>query len=196
MKRRGALALALCLTTIVGFFIVAYGTHIGFFGGRRGADDAAAQANPTAEPTPPPAPAPPAEPQAIEEIVYQDVVVSNPGSGSAGGGSGGGSASDAAPQSNPTAPPQSSAPPPAPASAPEPAPGPAGHDVEFGGQVTSVSGSTFIVDTRSGEFTVRLDASTSVHGGEIEAGASVKVHGYQGADGVVTAKEVEVEGED
>ena len=137
MKRRGALALALCLTTIVGFFIVAYGTHIGFFGGRRGADDAAAQANPTAEPTPPPAPT----------------------------------------------------------AAPEPAPEPAGHSVEFSGRVKSVSGSTFTVATRSGEFTVRIDASTSVHG-DIEPGAPVKVHGYQGADGIVTAKEVEVEGED
>src|SRR3989304_5287754 len=29
MKRRASLALALCLTTIVGFFIVAYGTHVG-----------------------------------------------------------------------------------------------------------------------------------------------------------------------
>ena len=194
MKRRGALALALCLTTIVGFFIVAYGTHVGFFGGRRGADDAAAQANPTPEPTPPPDAAPPAELQVIEEIVYQDVVVSDPGSGPAGGGSGGTSAGSA-PQSSQTAPPQASAPSPAPTSAPEPAPEPAGHTVEFGGRVTSVSGSTFTVDTRSGEFTVRIDAGTSVHG-EIEPGASVKVHGYQGADGIVTAKEVEVGGEE
>src|SRR4030067_618411 len=54
MKRRAALALALCLTTIVGFFIVGYGMQIGFFGGGSGPGDAAARGDPTAGPHPPP----------------------------------------------------------------------------------------------------------------------------------------------
>src|SRR3990172_8802557 len=86
MKRRAALALALCLTTIVGFFIVGYGMQIGFFGGGSGPGDAAAQADPTAEPTQPPAAAP-SQPQVIEQYVYRDVFVSNPDGGAASTGS-------------------------------------------------------------------------------------------------------------
>src|SRR3990170_82004 len=86
MKRRAALALALCLTTIVGFFIVGYGMQIGFFGGGSGPGDAVAQADPTATPTQPPAAAP-SEPQVIEEYVYRDVFVSNSDEGAASGAS-------------------------------------------------------------------------------------------------------------
>src|SRR3972149_79328 len=89
MKRRAALALALCLTTIVGFFIVGYGKQIGFFGGGSGPGDSSAQADPPPQPTPPP-PAAPVEPQVIEQYVYRDVYVPSPDSGTASGGGGGG----------------------------------------------------------------------------------------------------------
>ena len=197
MKRRAALALALCLTTIVGFFIVGYGMQIGFFGGGSGPGDAAAQADPTVEPTQPPAAAP-SEPQVIEQYVYRDVFVSNPGEGAESTGSAGATGGEAAPN-----PPQETAPitqakPPAPTATPTPqqTPQAAPKSVEFTGEVTAVSGSTFTVDSRSGQFTVTIDPSTRVHGGSIEVGATVKVHGQQGADGVVSAGEIEVGGDD
>jgi hypothetical protein len=193
MKRRAALALALCLTVIVGFFIVGYGTQIGFFGGHRGPDDAAAQADPMAAPTQPPAAAAPAQPQVIEELVYRDVFVSGgeAGAGSTSTGDGG-----AAPQPSQGAAPAPANPPaPTPTPATQPTPKPAGHSVEFTGEITSVSGSTFTVDTQSGEFTVKLDGGTSVRG-QIEVGARVSVHGYQGTDGIVVADEIEVSGDD
>jgi len=183
MKRREALALALCLTTIVGFFIVAYGTQVGFFGGSSGAQDAAAQADPTAEPTQPPAAAAPSQPQVIEEYVYRDVFVSGSGGEGATGNAGGGTtarvtpAAGAAPAADAGANPQDQAPP---------------KEVEFHGEVTAVSESAFTVEASSGQFTVTLDPRTSVHGGELEVGATVKVHGYRLADGDVVAKEVEV----
>ena|SRR3990172_772097 len=191
MKRRAALALALCLTTIVGFFIVGYGTQIGFFGGGSGPGDAAARANPTAEPTQPPAAAP-SQPQVIEQYVYRDVFVSSPGEGAASTGSasaaGAGPAAKVAP-ATPDNPPTPTATP-----TPRPTPQAAPKSVEFTGEVTAVSGSTFTVDSRSGRFTVTLAPNASVHGGSIEVGATVKVHGYQTADGVVSASEVEVGG--
>ena len=183
MKRRAALALALCLTTIVGFFIVAYGTQLGFFGGSSGAQDAAAQADPTAEPTQPSAAAAPSQPQVIEEYVYRDVFVSSPDAGAAGGG--------AAPQSAPAPAGATQGNPPTPTDSPAPQQT-APKSVEFRGEVTAVSGSTFTVDAQSGQFSVTLDPQTSVHGGELEVGATVKIHGYQLADGDIVAKEVEV----
>jgi len=190
MKRRAALALALCLTTIVGFFIVGYGKQIGFFGGGSGPGDASAQADPTPEPTQPP-PAAPAEPQVIEQYVYRDVYVSDSGEAA--------KPTAAAPAPKP---PQEAAPikanPPAPTAAPAPQPTPqtAPKDVEFTGEITAVSGSTFTVESHSELVTVTLAQGTTVHGGSIEVGARVKVHGYQGADGVVTASEVEVADDD
>src|SRR3990170_8870885 len=82
MKRRASLALALCLTTIVGFFIVAYGTQIGFFGGGS-SDDAPADAAGAVTPTSVPTTAPP-QPQVIEQIIYRDEYVSAPATDSAG----------------------------------------------------------------------------------------------------------------
>ena len=195
MKRRAALALALCLTTIVGFFIVGYGMQIGFFGGGSGPGDAVAQADPTAEPTQPPAAAP-SQPQVIEQYVYRDVF-SSPSEGAASTGAADGTGGGGALE-----PPQETAPitqtkPPTPTATPAPQqPSPAPKSVEFTGEVTAVSGPTFAVDSRSGQFTVTLAANARVHGGSIEVGATVKVHGYQGADGVVSASEVEVEGDD
>ena len=182
MKRRAALALALCLTTIVGFFVVAYGTQVGFFGGSSGALNAAAQADPTAEPTQPAAAAAPSQPQVIEEYVYRDVFVSSSDAGAASG--------EAAPQSAPAPAGATEGNPPTPTDSPAPQTAP--KSVEFRGEVTAVSGSTFTVDAQSGQFSVTLDPQTSVHGGELEVGATVKVHGYQLADGHVVAKEVEV----
>ena len=194
MKRRAALALALCLTTIVGFFIVGYGMQIGFFGGGSGPGDAAAQADPTAEPTQPP-PAAPAEPQVIEQYVYRDVYVASSDSGTANAGTRGGTAAPKPPQE--TAPITQTKPPtPTASPAPEQTPQTAPKSVEFTGEVTSVSGSAFTVDSHSGQFTVTLAQGTTVHGGELEVGARVKVHGFQGADGVVTASEVEVGDDD
>src|SRR3990170_2198365 len=127
MKRRAALALALFLTTIVGFFIVGYGMQIGFFGGGRGPGDPPAQADPTAEPTPPP-PAAPAEPQVIEQYVYRDVFVSSPSEGAAStgaaDGTGGGGALEPPQETapiTPTKPPTSTATP-APEQTPQTAP--------------------------------------------------------------------------
>ena len=197
MKRRAALALALCLTTIVGFFIVGYGMQIGFFGGGNGTGDAAAQSDRTAEPTQPPAAAAPAQPEVIEQYVYRDVYVSSPGEGAASTGSAGATGGGGAPK-----PPQETAPitetkPPTPTATPTPQQTPqAGESVEFTGEVTAVSGSTFTVDSRSGQFTVTIGPSTTVHGGSIEVGATVKVHGRQGADGIVSANEIEVGGGD
>jgi len=196
MKRRAALALALCLTTIVGFFIVGYGMQIGFFGGGSGPGDAAAQADPTAEPTQPPAAAP-SEPQVIEQYVYRDVFVSSPGEGGASTGSAGAAGAGGAPK-----PPQETAPitqtkPPTTTATPAPQQtSQSPKSVEFTGEVTAVSGSTFTVDARSGQFTVTIGPSTRVHGGSIEVGTTVKVHGQQGADGVVSASEIEVGGDD
>ena len=82
------------------------------------------------------------------------------------------------------------------APAPQPTPQTAPKDVEFTGEITAVSGSTFTVESHSELFTVTLAQGTTVHGGSIEVGARVKVHGYQGADGVVTASEVEVADDD
>ena len=192
MKRRAALALALCLTTIVGFFIVAYGMQIGFFGGGDGPGDAAAQTDPTAEPTQPPAAAAPAQPEVIEQYVYRDVYIASPDSGSTNAGASG----TTAPK-----PPQEAAPlkasPPAPTAAPAPQPTPqtAPKSVEFTGKITAVSGSTFTVDTGSGQRTVTLAPNASVHG-ELDVGATVQVHGVQSADGSVVASEVEVAGDD
>ena len=190
MKRRAALALALCLTTIVGFFIVGYGMQIGFFGGGSGPGDAAAQSNPTAEPTQPP-PAAPTQPEVIEQYVYRDVYVSSQDSGGVSG-------STAAPQPPKEAAPvtQTKPPAPTPTPAPQPTSQPAPKSVEFTGEVTSVSGSTFTVDSRAGQFTVTLAEGASVHGGSIEVGATVTVHGNQASDGVVSASEVEVGGDD
>jgi len=193
MKRRAALALALCLTTIVGFFIVGYGKQIGFFGGGSGPGDASAQADPTPEPTQPP-PAAPAEPQIIEQYVYRDVYVASSDSGTANAATGGGTAAPKPPQE--AAPIKASPPAPTAAPAPQPTPQTAPKDVEFTGEITAVSGSTFTVESHSELFTVTLAQGTTVHGGSIEVGARVKVHGYQGADGVVTASEVEVGGDD
>ena len=193
MKRRAALAVALCLTTIVGFFIVGYGKQIGFFGGGGDPGDAVAQADPTVEPTQRPAAAP-TQPQVIEEYVYRDVFVSNPGE--AGPSSGSSSAASAGLTPEPGAKPASATRdnPPAPTAtaAPQPTPQVAPKSVEFVGQVTAVSGSTFTVDSQSGQFTVTLAPNTSVHGGSIEVGVTVHVHGQQGADGGVVASEVEV----
>ena len=196
MKRRAALALALCLTTIAGFFIVGYGMQIGFFGGGSGPGDAAAQSDPTVEPTQPPAAAP-SEPQVLEQYVYRDVFVSSPSEGAASTGSAGAAGTGGAPK-----PPQEVAPitqtkPPTPTSTPAPQQtSQAPKSVEFTGEITAVSGSTFTVDARSGQFTVTIGPSTSLHGGSIEVGATVKVHGQQGADGLVSASEVEVAGDD
>lgn len=189
MKRRAALALALCLTTIVGFFIVGYGMQIGFFGGGNGPGDAAAQADPTAEPTQPPAAAP-SEPQVIEQYVYRDVFVSSPDAGATGGGGAPKPPQETAPITQ-TKPPTATATP-----TPQQTPQAAPKSVEFTGEVTAVSGSTFTVDSRSGQFTVTIGPSTRVHGGSIEVGATVNVHGQQGADGVVSASEVEVVSDD
>jgi len=197
MKRRAALALALCLTTIVGFFIVGYGMQIGFFGGGSGPGDAVAQADPTATPTQPPAAAP-SEPQVIEEYVYRDVFVSNSDEGAASGGSASAAGAGAAPEPAAKAAPATPENPPAPTAttAPQPTPQAALKSVEFTGEVTAVSGSTFTVDSRLGRLTVTLAPDASVHGGSIEVGATVKVHGYQTADGDVVAQEVEVGGDD
>jgi len=187
MTRRAALAIALCLTTIVAFFIVAYGSRSGLFGGDHGADRAAAQVDPTAEPTQPPALAAPSQPEVIEQYVYRDVYVPSPDSGTASG--------TTAPR-----PPQESAPvtqtkPPGPAAtaAPQPTSPPAPKGVEFSGEITAISGSIFTVDSGSGQLTVKLAPNTSVHG-ELEVGATVHVHGFQSADGSVVASEVEVAG--
>jgi len=193
MKRRAALALALCLTTIVGFFIVGYGKQSGLFGGGSGPGDAAAQADPTAEPTQPP-PAAPAEPQIVEQYVYRDVYVPSPDSGTANAGAGGGTAAPKPPQE--AAPIKAKPPTPTATPAPQATPQATPKSVEFAGEVTAVSGSTFTVDSRSGRFTVTLAQGASVHGGSIEVGARVTVHGYQGADGVVSASEVEVADDD
>ena len=193
MKRRAALALALCLTTIVGFFIVGYGMQIGFLGGDSGAGDAAAQADPTAEPTQPPAAAP-SEPQVIEQYVYRDVYVSSPDSGSTNAVAGGRGAPK--PPQETARITQTKAPTPTVTPTPQQTPEAAPKSVEFTGEVTAVSGSTFTVDSRSGQFTVTIGPSTRVHGGSIEVGATVKVHGQQGTDGVVLASEIEVGGDD
>ena len=192
------MALALFLTTIVGFFIVGYGMQIGFFGGGNGPGDAVAQADPTAEPAQPPAAAAPAEPQVIEQYVYRDVFVSSPSEGAAStgaaDGTGGGGALEPPQETAPitqTKPPTTTATP-----APEQTPQTAPKSVEFKGEVTAVSESTFAVDSRSGQFTVTLAANARVHGGSIEVGATVKVHGQQGAVGVVSASEIEVAGDD
>src|SRR3989304_7080371 len=161
MKRRAALALALCLTTIVGFFIVAYGTQLGFFGGSSGAQDAAAQADPTAEPTQPSAAAAPSQPQVIEEYVYRDVFVSSPDAGAASG--------EAAPRPAQDAAQDTQGNPPKPAASPPPQEETAPKSVEFRGEVTAVSGPTFTVGAQSGQFTVTLDPRTLVHGGELQA---------------------------
>jgi len=97
MKRRAALALSLFLSTIVGFFIVAYGTQVGFFGSRQAQDDAAPAggADQAGQPTPtlmqPPA-------RVIEQYVYEDVVVpgSDSGGSTEGATAGGGGSSEAA----------------------------------------------------------------------------------------------------
>jgi hypothetical protein len=166
----------------VGFFIVGYGTQIGFFSGN-GPDDAAAQADPPAEPTQPPPAAAPSQPQVIDEYVYRDVFLSSPDAGAASG--------EAAPQSAPAPAGATQGNPPTPTDSPAPQQT-APKSVEFTGEVTAVSGSTFTVDAQSGQFSVTLDPQTSVHGGELEVGATVKVHGYRLADGDVVAKEVEV----
>jgi len=98
MKRRASLALALCLTTIVGFFIVAYGTQIGFFGGGS-SDDAPADAAGAVTPTSVPTTAPP-QPQVIEQIIYRDEYVSAPASDSAGNTTSGGTTAN--PDSQPS----------------------------------------------------------------------------------------------
>src|SRR3989304_5265212 len=186
MKRRAALALALCLTTIVGFFVVAYGTQVGFLGGGSGAQDAAAQADPTAEPTQPPAAAAPSQPQVIEEYVYRDVFVSSPDAEAVSGEAAPRPAQDAAQDT------QGNPPKPAASPAPQQTSQAPPKEVEFHGEVTAVSESAFTVEASSGQFTVTLDPRTSVHGGEVEVGATVKVHGYRLADGDIVAKEVEV----
>ena len=190
MKRRAALALALCLTTIVGFFIVGYGTQIGFFGGSSGTSDAAAHTDPTAAATQPPAAAP-SQPHVIEQYIYRYVFVSNPDAGAASAGSAGSAGAGAALQPTAKAAPATQDAPPTPSPPPQQTPQ-AAKSVEFVGQVTAVSGSTFTVDSPSGQFTVTLAPNTSVHGGVIRVGATVKVQGYQGADGGVMAIEVEV----
>ena len=194
MKRRAALALALCLPTIVGFFIVAYGMQIGFFGGGDGPGDAAAQTDPTAEPTQPPAAAAPTQPEVIEQYVYRDVYVASPDSGSTNAGAGGTTAPKPPPEAAPVT--QTTPPKPTATPVPQPTSPPATKSVEFTGEVTAVSGSTFTVDSRSGRFTVTLAPNASVHGGSIEVGATVQVHGVQSADGSVLASEVEVAGDD
>jgi len=197
MKRRPALALALCLTTIVGFFIVGYGTQIGFFGGGSGPGDAAARADPTAEPPQPPAAAP-SQPQVIEQYVYRDVFVSSPGEGAASTGSASAAGAGGTPKPQQEMAPITQTNPPTPTATPTPqqTPQAAPKSVEFTGEITAVSGSTFTVDSRLGQFTVTLAPNASVHGGSIEVGVTVKVHGYQRADGVVSASEVEVAGDD
>jgi len=195
MKRRAALAVALCLTTIVGFFIVGYGMQIGFFGGG-GPGDAAAQADPTAEPTQPPAAAP-SQPQVIEQYVYRDVFVSSPSEGVASTGSASAAGAGGAPKPPPETAPIIQMKPPPPTATPAPQQtSQAPKSVEFTGEVTAVYGSTFTVNARSGRFTVTIGPSTRVHGGSIEVGTTVKVHGQQGADGVVSASEIEVGGDD
>ncbi len=95
MKRRAALAAALTLTTMVGFFIVAYGTQVGFFGlfgGSSGDEalasdslDVPAEAPAVLVPTPLQVSAP--EPQVIDQYYYEDVFVPAQGPGGGGGGS-------------------------------------------------------------------------------------------------------------
>jgi hypothetical protein len=175
---------------MVGFFIVGYGARNGFFGGG-GADEAAAQMEPTPEPTQPPAAAAPSQPEVIEQYVYRDVYVSGQDSGTDSGGT-----SAPLPPRDSAPVPQTKPPAPTPTPAPQPTSQPAPESVEFVGDVTSVSGSAFTVDSHSGQFTVNLAPGASVHGGELEVGATVKVHGNQSADGSVLATEVEVTGGD
>ena len=78
MKRRASLALALCLTTIVGFFIVAYGTQVGFFGSDDSSDDVAL-ADPSGVASPTTDPTSPSEPQIIEQVIYRDEFVQSSG---------------------------------------------------------------------------------------------------------------------
>jgi len=99
MKRRASLALALFLTTIVGFFIVAYGTQVGFFGSDDRSDDAPADAAGAVTPTSVPTTAPP-QPQVIEQIIYRDEYVSAPATDSAGNTSSGGTTAN--PDSQPS----------------------------------------------------------------------------------------------
>ena len=92
MKRRAALALALCLTTIVGFFVVAYGTQVGFFGSDD-SSNAGALADPSAAASPAIASTAAPEPEIIEQVIYKDEFVAAPSGSSADAGSSGGTSS-------------------------------------------------------------------------------------------------------
>ncbi len=87
MKKQASLALALCLTVIVGFAVVAYGSQLGFFkkSTAAGQDDTAAAliaiatyaAGFATTHTPTRAP----EPVIVDEYIYEDVIVQPPASG-------------------------------------------------------------------------------------------------------------------
>lgn len=64
-------------------------------------------------------------------------------------------------------------------------------ELEFQGQVVAISNGTLTVSTPAGNVIVNLTLDTEV-GGQLQVGATIKVHGSQGADGTISAREVDV----
>lgn len=207
MKRRGALAGSLLLTTIAAFIIVAYGSRVGLFGaaGSSGEEPVSAASFPT--PTAAPATeAPPQQPMVIDEYIYQDEYVQGGGGGGTGDGGapapsssgrdGSAPPSHSSPQQTspaPSAPSDAVAPPPQAEEnddSPPPA-SPGGQELEFSGTVVSSSGSSLTVQTSSGQLSMSI-AGASVHGGALVPGVHVSVHATRLPDNSIVAREVEV----
>ncbi len=68
-----------------------------------------------------------------------------------------------------------------------------GAEVEFGGTVLSVQGSTLTLQTSFGSAVVIVDSSTEING-TLAPGLTLRVHGAVQPDGTYLASEIEVEG--